>query len=119
MHKLTDEYVLCAYVEGNDLQKVAPLLRAQIQTFIAARRWATDQALFVDQIHDPDPKFPEWLPDWDLGVNLRLDHIRQNDGWFDDIKALVEYLTSLRAESERDFVLFIAYRSRPWLQEHL
>jgi len=32
---------------------------------------------------------------------------------------MVECLARLHAETERDFELFIAYRSRPWLQEHL
>ncbi|MCI0660258.1 MAG: hypothetical protein L0220_04220, partial [Acidobacteria bacterium] len=119
MPKLTDERVLCAYVEGSDLHEVAPLLRSKLQTFIAGRPWATDQALFVDQIYDPDPELPDCLPDWDFGVNLGLDHIRQDEGWFDDIEALVKFLVGLHEESGRDFVLFLAYRSRPWLQEHL
>jgi len=119
MPKLTDEHVLCAYVDGSDQHDVSPLIRSRLQRFIADRRWTTGQILFVDQILDPDPDFPDFLPEWDLGVNLGLDHVQLNEEWFDDIEALVECLAGLHTETERDFELFIAYRSRPWLQEHL
>jgi hypothetical protein len=98
---------------------VAPALRSRIREFISGREWATGHVLFVDQIHDLDPEFPDCLPDWDLGINLGLDHIRRCPGWFADIRALIEHLSGLRAETGRIFVLFLAYRSRPWLQEHL
>ena len=42
---LTDEHILCAYVDGSDIHDVAPLLRIQLDGFIAGRRWATDQVV--------------------------------------------------------------------------
>jgi hypothetical protein len=119
MSMLADEHVLVAYVDGNDFHEVAPILRSHFQDFIAKRQWCTDQVTFVDQVHDPDPAFPDWLPDWDLGINLGLDHVPQMGEWFVDIETLVQFMEGLHAESGRDFVLFLAYRSRPWLQEHL
>jgi hypothetical protein len=98
---------------------VAPRLRARIGDLIRAHRWATEQVLFVDRIHEPDPDSPDDLPDWNLGINPGLDHIPRCPEWFADIRALLEGLSELRAETGRDFVLFLAYRSRPELQEHL
>jgi hypothetical protein len=48
MPELTDEHVLCAYVDGSDLHDIAPLLRLRLQTFIGDRRWTTDEEWFDD-----------------------------------------------------------------------
>jgi len=116
---LTDEHVLCAYADGSDLHDAAPLLRSRLGALLAGRRWATDQVVLVDQMHAPDPEHPDCLPDWDLGVNIGLDHIRRSAAWFADVEALVECLVALHEESARDFAVFLAFRSRTWLQEHL
>ena len=119
MAKLSDQHVLVAYVDGSDLHDVASLLRSEFQQFIESQHWRTNQVVFVDQVHDPDPDFPDFLPDWDLGINLGLDHILRADGWFGDVEALIRFLERLHAVAGRDFVVFMAFRSRIWLQEHL
>jgi hypothetical protein len=120
MPALTDEYVLAAYVEGSDLKEVASLVRSRLTKFIADHRWSTDQLLFVDQVEELlESTDEDFLPAWDLGINLGLDHHSTDANWFVDVEALVRMLQSLHIESGRDFVLFLCFRSRPWLQEHL
>lgn len=119
MATVTDENVLVAYVDGSDLRDVAPLLRDRFRQFITGRAWVTDQVLFVDQVHDPDPSYPDYLPDWDLGLNIGLDHVPVRPAWFADVRALVEFLTTLQVESGRHFMVCLASRSRHWFQEHL
>jgi hypothetical protein len=116
---LTDEHVLAAYVEGNDLHAVASTLREGFRQFIEFGRWPTDQVLAVDRQHSPDPDAPGCLPQWDLGLNLGLDHLNRSPDWFSSVEALVEHLERLHAETGEEFVLFLCFQSRPWLQEHL
>ena len=115
---LPDENVLAAYTIGNDLEDVAPVLRERFQQFVAEKRWPSE-ALFVDQVHAPDPAFPDWPPDWDLGLNLGLDEVGESVRRFAAVKHLVEFLAKLHDESGREFVLFMCSRSKPWLQKEL
>src|SRR5262249_13007754 len=119
LHMIRSENVLAAYVVGNDLDEVAPVLRARFQAFLAEGRWPSSQAALIDQRHDPDPSFPDWPPDWDLGLNLGLDDLRPTRDWFASIKDLVEFLSEVHKETSREFVLFLCYKSRPWLQNEL
>lgn len=116
---LTDEHVLAAYAEGNDLEAFAPTLREAFAQFAASRRWPTDQVLVVDSRKEPDPNEPEFLPDWDLGLNLGLDHISHDSEWFAGVEAVVTRLRKLSADTDCDFVLFLCFRSQMWRQEHL
>jgi hypothetical protein len=119
MPALTDEYVLAAYVDGSDLDDVAPVLRAAFTRFAASGSWTSPQVLVVDQRQSPDLAEPRFLPQWDLGLNLGLDHHSRSSAWFAGIDALVTLLRSLADETGREFVLFLCFRSVAWRQEHL
>lgn len=120
MTTVTDDHVLVAYVDGSNLHDVAPLLRSRLQGFIQEHSWCTNHVCFVDQVHERDSSIgPDDFPAWDLGINLGLDHIKNQKDWFVDVEALGKLLKELHNESGRDFVLFLVYRSKPWLQEHL
>jgi hypothetical protein len=119
MTTTTDERLLLAYVEESDLHAVAALLRKRFGDFITARKWATSEVVFVDQVQPADPDHPDFLPQWDLGLNLGLDHIPSCPTWFGDIEALARFLRELAGETGCEFVLVLAFRSQPWRQEHL
>jgi hypothetical protein len=116
---LTDEIVLAAYVDGSDLDSVAPTLRTAFANFALSGAWPTNQVLVVDQRQPPDSTAPDFLPQWDLGLNLGLDHRWVQSGWFDGVERLVKMLQNLAGHSGREFVLFVCFRSEPWRQEHL
>lgn len=113
---LPDEHVLAAYVVGNDLADVAPVLRERFQQYVSEGHWLPEAIVFVDQVHDPDPTFPDWPPDWDLGVNLGLDHLPRTPSWFVGVESLVGMLRRLAAETGREFILFMCFGSEPWRQ---
>ncbi|KAA2284212.1 hypothetical protein [Arenimonas fontis] len=119
MQSLTDEHVLAAYADGSDLDDVAPALRAAFARFAESGAWPSLQVLAVDQRQPPDPAEPEFLPQWDLGLNLGLDHRPWSADWFAGVESLVGLLRQLAAETGREFVLFLCFRSEPWRQEHL
>ncbi|MBO0697611.1 MAG: hypothetical protein J2P46_04395 [Zavarzinella sp.] len=119
MKSLTDEYVLAAYVDGSDLDDVAQTLRAAFKEFADAETWPADQVLVVDRREPADPTTPDFLPQWDLGLNLGLDHQSRSPDWFTGVDSLVNLLRNLAASSGREFVLFLCFRSQPWRQEHL
>jgi hypothetical protein len=48
MPVVSDENVFVAYVDGCDLQEIAPRLRAAFQQLIEGRQWRTRQLVFVD-----------------------------------------------------------------------
>lgn len=119
VRSLTDEHVLAAYVDGSDLDDVAATLRVAFLRFAGSGVWPTPQVLVVDQRQPPDPAESEFLPQWDLGLNLGLDHWPRSAGWFAGVEALVALLRQLAADTEREFVLFLCLRSESWRQEHL
>lgn len=119
MESLTDEHVLAAYADGSDLDDVAVTLRAAFARFAGSGAWPSPQVLVVDQRSPPDPAEPEFLPQWDLGLNLGLDHQRRSPGWFAGVESLVETLRQLASETGREFALFLCFRSEGWRQEHL
>lgn len=59
------------------------------------------------------------MPDWDMGLNLGLDHVRESPNWFSGVESLVGLLEHLNSEMSLSFELFVCYRSPAWLQEHL
>jgi hypothetical protein len=116
---LIDEHVLAAYVDGSDLDAVAPALRAAFGQFADSGSWPSEQVLVVDQRQPADPEEPDFLPQWDLGLNLELDQARSAPNWFAGVEALVALLRQLAAETGREFVMFLCFRSQPWRQEYL
>jgi len=73
----------------------------------------------VDQRHPPDPTRPDFLPQWDLGLNLGLDHLPQTQRWFDGVESPVGLLRQLAAQTGHEVALFLCFRSEPWRQEEL
>jgi hypothetical protein len=118
MAEVSDDYVLAAYADGSDLEGVAPILRERFEQFTASGQWPGGQVKVVDHRHPLDPDAPDYLPQWDLGLNVGLDHVG-SPGWFAGVEALVGLLRELQAETGREFVLFLCFRSEPWRQEHL
>jgi hypothetical protein len=119
MNSLTDEYVLAAYVDGFDLDDVAPALRTAFEEFAEAGAWPSNQVQVVDRREPADPTHPDFLPQWDLGLNLGLDHQSRSPNWFAGAESLVTLLRKLAASTGREFVLLLCFRSEPWRQEHL
>lgn len=116
---LTDEFVLAAYVDGSDLESVAAALKKGFSCFLESGAWQSDSVLLVDQKQPDEEAESGFLPQWDLGVNLGLDHMRNAPRWFDGVEALVTMLHGLSAETGRTFVMFLCFQSEPWRQEHL
>lgn len=119
MPPVMTESVLVACVDGNDLDNVAPLLRERFQRFITNRKWEAANVDFVEQKHAPDPNFPDYLPDWDLGLRVGLAHVTDCPTWFTDVEAVVGFLADLHSETGRDFLLYLSPHTQRWLQEHL
>lgn len=46
--------LLYAYVEGYDLDLVAPLLEARFKAFVSGRRWVVSDVWVVNQRHGPE-----------------------------------------------------------------
>ena len=84
------------YVDGSDLDEVAPELRARIETFVAPYG---GRVRVVDQ-RDEDEQGSAGLPDWDLGVNFEFDALTDAEK-----KDLLLFFQSLSAEFGREFVL--------------
>lgn len=99
-------HTLYAYVHGNDIGDVAPVILTALQEFVDSRRWAR-ATWVVDQIHPREPSMrPEDLTDRDLGLNHELpDPSAEGPDWFDDIRHLALRLVDLAASTGREFVL--------------
>jgi hypothetical protein len=87
---------LYIYVDGSDLDEVAPDLRYRIEAFVAPYG---GRVRVVDQRKEEEPG-PGDLPDWDLGVNFELDALTDSEK-----KDLLLFFQSLSAEFRREFVL--------------
>jgi hypothetical protein len=91
---------LYAYVEGTDLDDVAPTLDARLEALVSTHTWRSDDVWVVNQRVTPR--------EWDLGVNLTLPTApRKNTGWIDDAAFLATSLGSLCRETGRKFVIGI------------
>ncbi|VTU01166.1 Uncharacterized protein OS=Ralstonia metallidurans (strain CH34 / ATCC 43123 / DSM 2839) GN=Rmet_6154 PE=4 SV=1 [Gemmataceae bacterium] len=119
MEQVTDEYVLAAYADGSDLHDVAPALREAFGHFLASGWSAGTHAVLVDSQFPPDPSFPDYLPQWDLGLSLGLDQAISSPERLGEVDSLVSFLRDLSRRTGREFVLFMCFRSHPELQEHL
>jgi hypothetical protein len=83
------------YVDGSDLDEIAPEIRAHIDSFVAPYR---GRVRVVDQRSDSGVS--EDLPDWDLGVNFEVAALTITER-----KDLLLFFQSLSGEFGRDFVL--------------
>lgn len=112
----TDEKVLS--IDGYIAVDPALGLRQRCQDFLLSRSWATDQVFYGDQ---PEPLDPEADgPEWSLGFNYGLDHIRTaGDRWRDDVAALVTFVQALQGELENEFEVDVRSRSKLWHSEHI
>jgi hypothetical protein len=114
-----NEHELAAYVDGFNLEEAAPRLREGLAQFVASGCWSNPRALVVDRREPPETAEPGFFPQWDLGLNLGLDHIATTPNWSDGLQALVAALQALHRETGKEFVLFVCFRSNPERQEHV
>lgn len=84
------------YVDGADLDTVAPELRSRIEVFVEPYR---GRVRVVDQRAEEDQAFAD-LPDWDLGVNSEFEALADAEK-----KDLVLFFQTLSGEFGRDFIL--------------
>ena len=83
------------YVDGSDLDEIAPKLHTRIDSFVARYR---GRVRVVDQRGEAEVS--DDLPDWDLGVNFELAELT-----IAERKDLLLFFQSLSGEFRRDFVL--------------
>jgi hypothetical protein len=104
------QHILYAYVDGANLELVAPLLEAHLQAFVSGRRWVAGEAWIVNQRDDPETSSqPGDLPLWDLGLNLLLPNPgAEPPRWLADVEAIAQCLARLHGEFGTQFVLRIA-----------
>jgi hypothetical protein len=89
MPAVSDEYVLCAYVDGSDLHNVAPLLRTRFQQFVADHKWITPHVHFIALIDVLDALHLESGRAFALILAYPSRPWLQNHLWFIDGKAVV------------------------------
>ena len=104
------QHMLYAYVDGANLELVAPLLEAHLQAFVSSRRWAAGEVWIANQRYGPETCSQSGdLPLWDLGLNLLLPNPGAGPpGWFADVEAIAQCLGRLNGEFGTQFVLGIA-----------
>jgi hypothetical protein len=97
-------------VDGSDLEDVATTLEFRLEAFIVSRQWLEGDAWVVNRRHGPQTcTRPGDLELWDLGLNIRLpDAGAERDGWLADLETTVQFLSELRSEFAKDFVLGVA-----------
>ena len=83
------------YVDGSDLDEIAPELRARIDSFVVPYR---GRVRVVDQRGEVGVS--DDLPDWDLGVNFDLEALTPAER-----KDLLLFFQNLSGEFGRDFIL--------------
>jgi hypothetical protein len=103
-------HTLYAYVDGSDLEAVAPILEARLEAFVSSRRWLGGKVWVVNQRHALETcTQPGDLADWDLGLNIQLPEPNaEPPGWFADIETIAQFLGALHRELGRDFVIGIS-----------
>jgi hypothetical protein len=106
--------VLLAYVDGFDVQEIAPALEVRFREFAAGRKWCAQEIAVINELHPPYPEDePDDLPPWNLGLNFTLPDKRESrDDWREDVRATVEFLVQLRSEFGRKFVVAVHDRER-------
>ena len=102
-------HILYAYVDGYDLENVAPALEKRLHTLVHSRAWEGD-VWVVNQVGSQGEGGPtEDLEPWDLGLNFALPDTRlEGSRWFADVEVIAQFLSQLHIEFRRDFVLGIA-----------
>jgi hypothetical protein len=101
------KFTLYAYVDDSDLHDVSAHLIVRFNAFIERRVWMSPRVLFVNQVRDlEEDANPEFLPDWELGLNIDLpERNQEHPRWFEDVQAIVSFLGELHEETGRDFVV--------------
>jgi hypothetical protein len=95
------QHILYAYAVGLEFSEITSALTAQIEAFIANRRWTCPEIWSVDQSRNSE--------DWALGLNLALPNpSAEIPGWYADVEAIVAFCTESRHEFNCDFVIGIA-----------
>jgi hypothetical protein len=63
--------------------------------------------LFVNQVRElEEGADPEFLPTWELGLNMDLpERSQRHPRWFEDVQAVVSFLGELHQETGRVFVI--------------
>lgn len=114
-------YVLYAYVDGSDLHDVADDFKRRIREFIGANTWHLEAPWLVNQRREGDPSLgPDDLPDWELGLNIKLQDPKSAPAdWFDDIKRIVQFLGQLHDDTDRDFVIGVGDTTKEWFSNDL
>ena len=84
------------YVDGTDLDEIAPELRSRIEAFVEPYR---GRVRVVDQRAEEDEASAD-LPDWDLGVNFEIEALADAEK-----KDLVLFFQNLSGEFGRDFIV--------------
>ena len=103
-------HTLYAYVDGCDLDDVAPAIQARLMSFIASRRWLAGDVWAVNRRDGPETcSAPGELPEWNLGLNIELPAPgTEPRGWFTDVEAIALFLSELSKESGWEFILGLA-----------
>jgi hypothetical protein len=110
-------HTLYAYVEGNDLDDIAPPLEPRLDRFVRDTRWRYAKPWVVNQRRPDDPSLRAGdLPDWDFGLNMHLPD-GEPPGWFADVESLVTFLAPLQEEIGRAFVLGVSDNERGFTED--
>jgi hypothetical protein len=100
-------HTLYCFVEGGDLDEVAPLVERECRELASLAGWRYSSPEVVNRRHARTPEMrQEDLPVWELGVTLNLPEPgTETDGWFADVERVVLWAAGVRKEIGRDFVV--------------
>lgn len=76
---------LFAYVDGSDLEEVAPTLRSALQDLVQGATWAHE--VFVVDDRMPQDDEVGFLPEWNLGLNLIASEL--DEGYWTDVRRII------------------------------
>ncbi len=109
MPVLPDEFVFQA--DGFIAEDPGLTIRNEARRLLASRSWSTPSVFFGDQ---PEPDSGSG-PLWSITFNLGLDHLPAGgDRWFDDVEAIVDFITGLSKRLDAEFVLEVRSSSKLW-----
>ena|SRR5688500_11624803 len=99
-------HTLYAYVEGSDLDGIAPALEARLDRFVNETPWRHAKPWVINQT----------VEGWDLGLNMHLPD-DEPPGWFADVETMVKFLAPLQEEIGRAFVLGFSDNERGFTED--
>lgn len=99
-----------AYVDGCDLDAIAPAVEARLNAFVVSHQWISGEPWVVNQRrHGATRTHSSDLEEWDLGLNLELPDVgAEQQGWFTYVERIAQFLAGLHTEFGRDFVIGIS-----------